>query len=545
VDRGEASLLTTTRPPPAISRRPTKGVRAWLRAFTVEALAVIAGASLLMGVVVANRQPVVFADTDIYLWMGHMQVRPLHYALSPVIGGPRSAAEDPDAADETSADMRLRRTEMGARSAWFGLLLYAVTAIGSLWAYAALQSLAASYAVRTLWRTTVGGKALEHLGVMAALAALTTLPFFAGFAMPDLWAGVGLVALATLLFAREGLGRATQAALFVLVLCAMTFHQSNGIVAVLAVAMAAFAAHFVWRVGWRRMAPGLGLFVATLAAAFALQAGYGLAVRMATGDDLRSPPFLVARSLADGPGRTYLRASCARGVRWALCRFQDRPLDDSQEILWTGGHARGVFGEAGADERIRIDRQQLPFVLSAVAADPAGSLRAALTNTWRLLTDEKLEDPLRDPHFYLTDPQWSDTYIADLVHDINACDPDQRGCRPRFDPAPLEVWHGAACLAALAGLAYIAGRKRTRRQVFAARLGPTIVFLLGALVFNAAVLGILSGPFARYQARIAWLLPLAALLAARAAFSGPDRLVDGAALQRRQPHSPAPFQLST
>lgn len=505
-----------------------------------EALAVIAGAALLMGVVVADRQPVVFADTDIYLWMGHMQVRPLHYALAPIIGGPRSAAEDPDAADESSADMHLRRTEMGARSAWFGLLLFAVTAVGSLWAWAALQSLAASYAVRSLWRATVGGRPLEHLGVMAALAVGTTLPFFAGFAMPDLWAGVGLAALAALLFAREGLGRVTQGALAVLVLAAMTFHQSNGMVAVLAVAAAVVAARLVWKTSWRRTAPGLGLFAAALATALALQSGYVLAVKMATGDNLRSPPFLVARSLADGPGRVYLRRSCAEGVRWALCRFKDRPLDDSQEILWTGGHARGVFGEAGTAERIRIDRQQLPFVLSAIAADPAGSLGAALGNTWRLLTDENLEDPLRDPHFYLTDPQWSDTYIADLVHDINDCEPDQRGCRPRFDPAPVEAWHGAVCLAALACLAYVAAR---RRQVVDDRLGPTVVFLLGALVFNAAVLGVLSGPFARYQARIAWLLPLAALLAARAAFSGGrHRLVDGAedraagGVRHRDPH---------
>ena len=476
----------------------------------------IAGAALLMGVVVANRQPVVFADTDIYLWMGHMQVRPLHYALSPLIGGPRSAAEDPDAADETSADMRLRRTEMGARSAWFGLLLFAVTAVGSLWAYAALQSLAASYAVRTLWRSAVGGRALEHLGVMALLAIGTTLPFFAGFAMPDLWAGVGLVALAALLFGRDGLGRVTRAALVVLLLAAMTFHQSNAMVAALAVTATLLAARLLWGVPWRRMAPGLGLFAVAVATAFALQAGYGLAVKMATGDDLRSPPFLVARSLADGPGRTYLRRSCAEGVRWALCRFRDRPLSDSQEILWTGGHARGVFGEAATQERIRIDRQQLPFVLSAVAADPVGSLNAALTNTWRLLTDENLEDPLRDPHFYLTDPQWSDTYIADLVHDIASCDPDERGCKSRFDPASLEVWHGVVCLAALAGLAFLAGRRRTRGQVFDDRLGPLVVLLLTALVFNAAVLGVLSGPFARYQARVAWLLPLAALLAARA-----------------------------
>jgi hypothetical protein len=128
----------------------------------------------------------------------------------------------------------------------------------------------------------------------------------------------------------------------------------------------------------------------------------------------------------------------------------------------------------------------------------------------------KLEDPLQDPHFYLTDPDWRDTYIADLVHDLGPCDPNERGCRPRFDPGPLALWHGTVCLVALAWLAWVAGRERTRRLVLDQWLGPVILFLLAAVLFNAAATGILSGPFARYQARIAWLPPLAALLAAGA-----------------------------
>ena len=493
-----------------------EAARQWLRIFAIEAAMVVAGAALLMGVVVADGRPVVFADTNIYVWMGNMQLRPLRYALGPAFGQPASAARDPDTADEDPADMRLRRTEMGARSPWFGLTLYMVSALGSLWAYAALQSLAASYAIRSLWRGAGGGE-LDYLGVMAALAVGTTLPFFAGFAMPDLWAGVGLAALANLLFLPEGLGRATKATLFLLVLAAMTFHQSNALVAALAAAAAVIAARMLWGAPSRRMVPGIGLFVAAVAAALALQAGYVIAVKAATGDSLRSPPFLVARSLADGPGRVYLRRSCAQGVRWALCRFQHLPLDNSQDILWSGDPGKGVFGRAGVDERIRIDREQLPFVLRAIAADPVGSARASLANAGRLLISVNLEDPLRDPHFYLTDPGWRETYIADLVHDMGSCGPDERGCRPRFAPEPMAVWHGAVCIAALAWLIWAAGWPPTLRRVFDQRLGPVIVFLLAALVFNAAVLGVLSGPFARYQARIAWLPPLAALLAAQAA----------------------------
>jgi hypothetical protein len=493
------------------------GVRTWAR----ETLAVILGAALLLGVVVADGRPVVFADTNIYVWMGRMQLRPLRYALAPMIGGPASASADPEAADEDVGEMHLRHTEMAARSPWFGLLLYSVTALGGLWAYAALQSLAASYAIRVLWRSAVGGGLLEHLGVMAALAVGTTLPFFAGFAMPDLWAGVGLVALAALLFLPERLGRATKTALFVLLAAAMTFHRSNALVALPAAAVAVLAAWRLWDVPWRRMALGLALFVAAVAAATTLQAGYEGAMKAATGDALRSPPFLAARILADGPGRTYLRQSCAKGGPWALCRFKALPLDDSQDILWSGDPRKGVFGLAGAEERIRIDRQQTPFVLSAVAADPVGSARSALTNAWRTLISVNLEDPLRDPHFYLTDPDWRDTYIADLVHDLGPCGADERGCRPRFDPAPVALWHGGVCIAALAGLGWLLGRKRKRSLVLTPSLGPIVLLLLTALIFNAAVTGALSGPFARYQARIAWLPLLVALLAARAVYCKP------------------------
>jgi hypothetical protein len=484
---------------------------------------VILGATLLLAVVVADGRPVVFADTNIYTWMGHMQLRPLRYALGPLIGGPTSEANDPDLADEPPADMRLRHTEMDARSPWFGTLLVLVTDVGTLWAYAALQSLAASYAVRVLWRAASGGGPLEHLAVMAMLAAGTTLPFFAGFAMPDLWAGVGLAALASLLFVREGLGRVTQGALFILVAAAMTFHRSNAMAALPAAGAAALAARLLWGVPWRRMAAGAGLFLAALVAAATLQGGYEAAVKMASGDTLRSPPFLDARILADGPGRTYLRRSCAQGTHWALCRFANLPLDNSQDILWSGDPAKGVFGRSGVQERIEIDREQMRFVLSAVAADPVDSAKSALSNVWNTLISVNLEDPLRDPHFYLTDPDWRDTYIADFVHDMGPCDPDERGCRPRFDVAHMALWHGTVCLIALGALAWAACRQRTRIIVFNARLGPILVFLLAALVFNAAATGILSGPFARYQARIAWLLPLAALLAAKIATSGDDR----------------------
>src|SRR5206468_297508 len=48
------------------------------------------------------------------------------------------------------------------------------------------------------------------------------------------------------------------------------------------------------------------------------------------------------------------------------------------------------------------------------------------------------------------------------------------------------------------------------------RLAVASVLLVLAVVINAAVCGVLSGPFARYQARVAWLVPAAALVVASA-----------------------------
>jgi hypothetical protein len=293
--------------------------------------------------------------------------------------------------------------------------------------------------------------------------------------------------------------------------------------------LAALAARTLWKVRWRRMAKGLVLGLIALVAAISLQAGYVVAVKSATGDWLRSPPFLAARILADGPGRTYLRRSCAQGVNWALCRFKDTALSDSQDILWSGDDDTGMFGLADAETRIRIDREQLRFVMAAIASDPLGSAGSALSNAWRALINVKLEDPLRDPQFYLTDENWKDSYIADLVHQLGPCGRDEGACRPRFDQKALEVWHRSVILAALAFLALMASRRETRRLAFDARLGPLILFLLAALVINAVATGVLSGPFARYQARIAWLPPLAALLAARAAFMPWVRRTSGGA----------------
>ena len=480
------------------------------------ALRILLGATLLLGVVLADGRPVVFADTNIYYWMGEMQLRPIRYALAPLIGGPANVAQDPDAADELPAEMQLRRTEMAARSPWFGMLLYAATGWGNLWWLAGLQALALSFAVHTLWRSLLPrGRNQDWIALMGCLAVASTLPFFAGFAMPDVWAGAGLIAVSSLLFLRDRISLPGQVGLFTLLVASFAFHQSNGMVALLAAGIISLIGTLALKIPFKKLMPGLSALLTGILISLLLNAGYVGEVRKATGETMRSPPFLVARVLADGPGRRYLRSSCASGTDWALCRFRKLPLSDSQDILWSGDPAKGVFGRATTAERIRIDDQQLRFVALAVLSDPIGETAAALANFTTALTNVHLDDPLRDPHYYLTDPDWSDTYIADMVHKLGPCGPNESTCKPRWAEGESRTWHGASFVISLIILACMALPLRQKYQLARKdrdnlNMWMITATMILALIINAAVTGVLSGPFPRYQARISWLVPLMA-----------------------------------
>lgn len=472
---------------------------------------ILAGALILLGVVWLNGRPVVFADTNIYNWMGQMQYRPVRYALAPLIGGPSKASEDPDAADEVPSELHLRRTEMAARSPWFGMVLYAFAGLGDLWRFAALQAVAASFAVHALWRAASPRRSFARwIALIGGLSLTSTLPFFVGFAMPDLWAGTGLVALGTLLIYDRRVGLWTTAGLSLLVLASLLFHHSNMLVALPTMALISVMAVKVLNWPVRSLRRGWAVFVAAILITLLMNTGYIGAIRAATGETLRSPPFIAARLLADGPGRRYLKSSCASGGTWALCPFAKLPLTDSQDILWSGDPKKGVFGRATAEQRIAIDREQISFALHVIAFDPAGVLAASTRNALQELVSVQLDDPLRDPHFYLTDGDWKDTFIADMVHKIADCGPAETLCRPRWSETQSAVWHGGWFVAAVLCVGVMIRRQGAAHSRSRERLVLLAGLFGAALLINAAVTGALSGPFPRYQARLAWLAPLVA-----------------------------------
>lgn len=483
---------------------------AWLRNATLILLATAA----LMGVALADRRPSVFTDTIFYYAQGEAAAAALG------LGRTRDPAGVADPSSVVENDRRPAPTELdtyvGARSAVYGLALFEAIRAGGLWLAAALQSFVAALVLFIAMRAFAPARTgVAYAGAVGVLAAGSSLPFLTAFAMPDLFGGLGALAAITLM-AAERPGPASTAVLWAILAFSVCCHDAFPPMVLAVLAAGAVLA-------WRRLGPGVAVRRALpVAAALALapMAGWAWSAGHAavSGHVQHRPPFLAARVLADGPGRSYLRTACARDARrFTLCRFRDRDLADSEAFLWADDPRRGVFTPADVPTRLAIEREEPDFVLHAFAAHPLAEARAAAEDAGRQLVTAYVDDPLVNPATFAFSRFFGRTRITRILPGGAACGADLPGCATPLARAfgLLKLVHLSLALAALA----FVGWRLTRREA-AAATAPDIAaaawLVFVAIVANAVICGVASGPFARYGARMIWLLPwLAVILAAR------------------------------
>src|ERR1700739_155853 len=97
-------------------------------------LPILSGVLMIMGVIWLNGNPSVFTDTDDYFVEGRTFAYTIGYALHIKTPPPPPTAPD-DIADAKQAaeDLKMSHTEIGARSPYYGLLLYASQRVGTIW----------------------------------------------------------------------------------------------------------------------------------------------------------------------------------------------------------------------------------------------------------------------------------------------------------------------------------------------------------------------------------------------------------------------------
>ena len=387
------------------------------------------------------------------------------------------------------------------RPPFYSLFLLPLHMCITTWPAIAAQALLTVWVLRLVLRwlaPQVGPWRLVAL--TGVLAVASPLPFVVAELMPDLFTGLLTLALLVLVLAPERLARFERWGLVALVAFAMAAHLSNlpiglGLLAVLLVLRRRLgAAAPLGRAGRMRLAAAPALAIAALVAANL--AGHGRASIAPYGN-----VFLLARVIADGPGRDVLRRDCPR-PGWALCAEAGRLPHSADAFLW---RSDGPLVWAGGARR--VSREADAIIRAAVAAEPWRELRKAAGNTVRQLIRFRTGDGLRP---------WPATVTPWLARDFPrfeqrtyATARQTRGLR--VVPPGLPALHLVAALAAL-GLCLAALPGALRRR---APIGGLIVASLVVMVLNAGITGALSGPHARYQSRVMWLPVLAALVAGR------------------------------
>lgn len=428
--------------------------------------AIAAGAALLLWPALLNGYPLVFSDTGGFL---HQTLGPLMLWDKPWIYGP---------------------------------LLHLFHWRVSLWPAAIAQALVVSHLLWLAQRAVAdGARSWRHVGVCAGLAVLTTAPFTVAMLLPDVLAPVLVLALFLLGPARDALGRGERAWLLLLATLGIASHLSH-----LPIAAALVVAAFLLGLPRRRALRDAGWCAAPLLAAIALllatnAVGHGRAVLSPHG-----ATFLLARLQADGPATAVIRARCPQSG-WYLCAFTDRLPMDANDFLWqpdspvnrdADGHPRFLGGallsaEAGA------------IVGETLRAHPVAVVEAMLRNTLRQLVTIGIGDTLGPENLAnALRPRIAEGFPARESAAFDASLQAQGILAQRV--MPLNAIYPVVLLLSLPLLGWLSWRRRD--GVALALVG----FVVVGVAANALATGGLSGVFPRYQARIAWLLPLAAML---------------------------------
>ncbi|MDH3264988.1 MAG: hypothetical protein OEM24_13445, partial [Paracoccaceae bacterium] len=283
--------------------------------------AIVAFAALQMVPAALNGYPLLFFDTRAYYNSGEAA---LGFALGRfgedapwgATGAPGSAAGAPGGAAggaepaNASAleEIGAERSDLSfSRSPYYGAVLYLLFSL-SPFAVVAAQALALAGVAWLTVRALVPDRAVAaYLSAGAICAAVTPLPYFAGYLMPDVFAAVVPLGVFLLAYGWRELSVGERLLVWLLLSASLVFHTSHIILAAGLVAVTAGAAL------WPGLRPvGRGWLVAGLALGAAILGVvvFEQAIRTVFGVSPVNPPYLTARGLEDGPVAAMIREGC-------------------------------------------------------------------------------------------------------------------------------------------------------------------------------------------------------------------------------------------
>lgn len=376
----------------------------------------------------------------------------------------------------------------GARSLIYSVVTYLLRLPGqSLIALAIAQASAVvlvTSVLRRLIAPQIGVK--PALAAGAGLALLTSAPWYAAYAMPDILAGItiaGSVAL-TVLFDRASV--LIRLFLVLLVAFCVTTHGSHLLIAFGTLAVGGAVNLWMKRGSIGDATLKVMWFASPLILAVVALLGSSY---VAFGEPSLAPkryPIQLARSVSDGPGYWYLRDHCAT-EHFAICEiYGTDPPRKVNDFLWG---PNGVRYRATPEQMERIRAEESRIVRGAFMEHPMNQIGRSIRNSVAQLAEFGLRG------------------LVFGVNIVGTDDPQLQQDRP--DRSQFRgLGEAVIYISFLASLIALVAVRRRLTSLEIAALSVTAIGLLA----NAVVCGSLSGVTDRYQGRVAWALPAVVLI---------------------------------
>lgn len=380
-----------------------------------------------------------------------------------------------------------------SRSTVFGLFLH----FGEdthFWINIKLQAFATIWVLQAAMRVFAVGRPIQTVMMGVALSISTALPWLTSLLLTDVFAGLSVLSLFLLVLHGHAFGQFERAALFGFTAFAAASH--NATLAVL-IGLCGVA----W-LGHRRF-PDRITFDGVRRGSLALVSGalMLLAANLMLSGKLAWTPggygIAFSRILQDGIVVRYLNDHCAKEPL-KLCPHRNALPDNGDMFLW----GESVFNQLGRFSGLGDEMRHI--VLQSLRAYPGQHLAAAAGSMLRQLTmvatGEGVHSELMHTH----------RIIEQHLPHQTAFMQTSRQHRGDLSFAGFNGIHVPVAYGSMLLIAAFLGHAVWRRKLDEfALLSSTVTF---AILGNAVVCGVLSGPHDRYGARIAWIATFAVLL---------------------------------
>ena len=364
------------------------------------------------------------------------------------------------------------------------------------WPIVAFNALLTSYVLWLLVRSLFSERRLFHfLAIVFVLSLFTGLGWLVGWIMPDLFGPLLYLSVFVLVFAKETLRAGERAGIALIAWWGIVSHASHlmlivGLLPILILVLV------LQRHSMRQSLRALRLVAAILLAAMVTQVALNAYLDQGATLNGNRPPYLLARVIADGPGRWYLQKHCGSSPLVSCVELKNTS-DDAEEFLW--GEKGWV--NASPEEQKNLRREELTVVIGTLHEYPREELRIVAAHFWEQLLSYGV--------FSYDANAWIQESIEGSLPGQAGKYLQSRQAQGKLDEEFFSSVQDGAVIVSLVliGLWAVFGRRLWSR-----RLAGLSVIAAYVLLANAAVTGNISNVEDRYQARVIWLVPLLALV---------------------------------